>query len=178
MFLVLSVCVLVLVLRGEAQDHQASLWRGNDRSGRCQYTFTVPSPSEASCPQLGASEVEGLKARLGVLEALLTQLTGKHTLSPGGHRDTGGHAELLEALNRAVGEKNRLQGEKERLDRELGGLQRRMEDMRRETERLRSRQCPPQTPVVQSSSSQQDRNPVRPAAETLESGQRGSTSCF
>ncbi|CAF90886.1 unnamed protein product [Tetraodon nigroviridis] len=30
------------------------MWRGNDRAGRCLYTFTVPSPVEASCPQAGA----------------------------------------------------------------------------------------------------------------------------
>lgn len=169
MFLVLSVCVLGLLLPGDAQDHQASLWRGNDRSGGCQYTFTVPSPTEASCPQLGPSEVEGLKARLSVLEALVAQLSRQDPQSPGGHRGTGvrGHAELQEALNRAEGEKNLLQVEKQRLERELGGVQHRMEDMRREMERLRSRQCPPQTPGVQTGSSQQDRNPVRPAAGEL-----------
>ncbi|XP_017284340.1 myocilin [Kryptolebias marmoratus] len=165
MFFLVSLCVFGLLLRGDAQD-RASLWRGNDRSGRCQYTFTVPSPAEASCPQVGPPEVEGLKARLGVLEALVAQLSGRDDQSPGGHGSTGvrGHAELQEALNRALGERNLLQGEKERLERELQGLQRRVEEMRRETERLRNRPCPPQIPVVQSSSSQQDRNPIRPAA--------------
>lgn len=163
MLLVLSLCMFDLLLRGDAQD-RASLWRGNDRGGRCQYTFTVPSPTEVSCPQVGAPEVEGLKARLGVLEALVSKLSGKDAHLPGAHWGTGvrSPSELQEALNQVMGERNLLQGEKERLERELEVLQRRMEEMRRETERLRNRPCPPHTPMVQAS--QQDRNPVRPAA--------------
>lgn len=158
MFLLLSLCLCSLLLRGDAQD-RASLWRGNDRSGRCQYSFTVPSPVEASCPQMGGPELEGLKARLGLLEVLVARLTGGDAQPQGGHQAAGARAqaELQEALNRATGERNLLQGEKERLEREMGELQRRMEEMRRETERLRNRPCPPQTPVVPPS-------PVRPAA--------------
>lgn len=146
MFLLLCVCVCGLLLGGDAQD-RAALWRGNDRSGRCQYTFTVPSPAESSCPQTAGPEVENLKARLNLLEVLVSRLTAAET---GGPQTTGARAQsgLQEALNRAVGERNLLQGEKERLEREFGALQRRMEEMRREMERLRAKPCPPQTPVV------------------------------
>ncbi|XP_077390349.1 myocilin [Festucalex cinctus] len=142
MFLLLSMCLLgLLAPRGDAQE-RAALWRGNDRSGRCQYTFTVASPAEASCPQAGGPEVEAVKTRLSVLEALVSRLTGG---DPG---PSAADARLQEALNRAVGERNLLQGEKERLERELGSFQRRLEEMQRETERLRSRPCPPQTPAL------------------------------
>lgn len=145
MFLLLSLCVCGLLLGGDAQD-RAALWRGNDRSGRCQYTFTVPSPVESSCSQTGGPEMENLKARLNLLEVLVSRLTGGET---GGPQTAGARAQsdLQEALNRAMGERNLLQGEKERLERELGALQHRMEEMRRETERLRNKPCPPQTMV-------------------------------
>lgn len=161
MFLLLSLCLCGLLLRGDAQD-RAALWKGNDRGGRCQYTFSVPSPVEASCPQTGGPEVEGLKTRLNLLEVLVSRLTGGQTGSPQG---TGAkaQAELQEALNRAVGERNLLRGEKERLEKELEGLQRRMEDMRRETEKLRNKPCPPQTPMVPPSTPLQDSGLMRPA---------------
>ncbi|XP_062306744.1 myocilin [Osmerus eperlanus] len=143
MFLLLCVCLSAALLDSDAQD-RASLWRANDRSGRCQYTFTVPSPSEASCPQpapAGGPEMEGLKARLSLLEVLVARLTGGETTGvPGGPASQTG---LQEALAVAVGERSLLQGEKERLEREVEAMQRRVEDISRETERLRSR-CPSQ----------------------------------
>lgn len=161
MFLLLSLCVSGLLLNADAQE-RASLWRGNDRAGRCQYTFSVPSPVESSCPQTGGPEMEGLKARLGMLEVLVARLTGGETVAP---QRAGARAqtELQEALNRATGERNLLQGEKERLERELMGLQGRMEEMRKETERLRNRPCPPLIPVVQPSPSLQGGGLMRPA---------------
>lgn len=166
MFLLLSMCMCTLLLGGSAQD-RASLWRGNDRSGRCQYTFSVPSPTEASCPQSGGPELEGLKARLGLLEVLVSRLTGGETGVPGAGAGTVSQSsqssQLQQALNQAVGERNLLRGEKERLERELEGLQRRMEEMRRETERLRNRPCPPQPPMVPPSSPLQDSSLMRPA---------------
>ncbi|XP_058495471.1 myocilin [Solea solea] len=161
MISLLLMCVFGLLLRGDAQD-RASLWRGNDQSGRCQYTFTVPSPVESNCPQTGGHEMEGLKARLGMLEVLVSRLTGGQT---GGPQAVGARAqsELQEALNRAMGERNLLQGEKERLERELGGLQHRMAEMRREMEKLRNRPCPPQTPIVSPNPSVQNSGPARPA---------------
>ncbi|XP_040897111.1 myocilin isoform X2 [Toxotes jaculatrix] len=164
MFLLLTLCLCGLLLRGDAQD-RASLWRGNDRSGRCQYTFTVPSPMESSCPQTGGPEMESLKARLSLLEVLVSQLTGGDA---GGPQASGARAqaELQEALTRAMGERNLLQGEKERLERELEGLQRRMEEMRRETEKLRNKPCPPQTPMVPPSPSLQNSGLMRPAGDS------------
>ncbi|XP_075943566.1 myocilin isoform X1 [Anarhichas minor] len=174
MFLLLSLCMCGLLLQGDAQD-RAALWRGNDRSGRCQYTFTVPSPVEASCPQTGGPEVEGLKARLSLLEVLVSRLTGGDT---GGPQGAGAAARpgLQEALDRATGERNLLRGEKERLEQELQGLQRRMEEMRRETERLRSRPCPPQTPMVPPSPPLQDSGLTRPAGGSNPNRQGDSSS--
>lgn len=105
--------------------------------------------------------MEGLKARLSLLEALVSTLTGGDAVGPQvtgvrGRPESG----LQEALNQAVAEKNLLQGEKERLERELGGLQRRMEEMRRETEKLRNKPCPPQNPMV----------PPRPSPSLQNSG--------
>ncbi|XP_049444162.1 myocilin isoform X2 [Epinephelus fuscoguttatus] len=166
MFLLLSLCMCGLLLQGDAQD-RAALWRGNDRSGRCQYTFTVPSPVEASCPQTGGPEMEGLKARLSLLEALVSRLTGGDTAgSQGAGAGARAQSGLQEALNRVTGERNLLQGAKERLEKELEGLQRRMEEMRRETERLRNRPCPPQTPVVPPSPPLQDSGLTRPAGDS------------
>ncbi|XP_036970320.1 myocilin [Acanthopagrus latus] len=161
MFLLLSLCMSGLLLHADAQE-RASLWRGNDRGGRCHYTFTVPSPVESSCPQSGGPEMEGLKARLSMLEVLVARLTRGETVAP---QRAGARAqsELQEALNRATDERNLLQGETERLERELLGLQGRMEEMRKETERLRNRPCPPQTPVVQPSPSLQGGGLMRPA---------------
>ncbi|KAI9547810.1 hypothetical protein NQZ68_015076 [Dissostichus eleginoides] len=161
MLVLLLLCTSGLLLRGDAQD-RAALWRGNDRSGRCQYTFSVPSPTEASCPQTGGPEVEGLKARLSLLEVLVSRLTGGDTGGPQG-ATARVQTELHQSLNRVTGERNLLQGEKERLEQELEGLQRRMEEMRRETERLRNKPCPLQTPAVPPSPPLQDSGLTRPA---------------
>ncbi|XP_008405575.1 myocilin [Poecilia reticulata] len=157
MFFLSWLCICGLLLRGDAQD-RASLWRGNDRSGRCQYTFTVPSPAEATCPQAGGPELDGLKARLGVLEALVAQLGVRDVQLRGGQQGAAARPqpELQEALNRVVSERNLLQGEKEKLQRELDTLKLRMEEMRRETERLRSRPCLSQSPVAAATATQQD----------------------
>ncbi|XP_048214279.1 myocilin isoform X2 [Perognathus longimembris pacificus] len=68
----------------------AQLRKANDRSGRCQYTFTVASPNEASCPEQGQAmlaiqdlqrdsstqrtDLDAAKARLSSLENLLHRL--------------------------------------------------------------------------------------------------------
>ncbi|KAM6963236.1 myocilin [Aplochiton taeniatus] len=151
MFLLLCVCVCTLLLGGEAQD-RATLLRGNDRSGRCQYTFTVPSPAESSCPQTGGPEMEGLKARLSLLEVLVARLTGRE-MGAGGAGSGPQLTGLQEALAQARGEKSLLQGEKERLQQDMEGLQRRVEEMRRETEKLRNKPCPQQVPMMSPPSS-------------------------
>uniref|UniRef100_A0A8C7TFB7 Myocilin n=1 Tax=Oncorhynchus mykiss TaxID=8022 RepID=A0A8C7TFB7_ONCMY len=155
MWLLLNVCVFCLLQYGEGQD-RATLWRGNDRSGHCQYTFTVPSPSETSCPPTasGGPEMEGLKTRLSLLEVLVARLTGGETRDPG--LGAGSQAGLQEALTQAMGDRSLLQGEKEHLERDVEGLQRRVEEMRRETERLKSRPCYPQSPLVPPSVPLQD----------------------
>ncbi|XP_071262333.1 myocilin-like [Salvelinus alpinus] len=155
MWLLLSVCVFCLLQYGEGQD-RATLWRGNDRSGHCQYTFTVPSPSESSCPPTasGGPEMEGLKTRLSLLEVLVARLTGGETRGPG--LGAGTQAGLQEALTQAMGERSLLQGEKEHLERDVEGLQRRVEEMKRETESLKSRPCYPQAPLVPPSVPLQD----------------------
>nr|XP_048276993.1 myocilin [Myodes glareolus] len=69
----------------------AQLRKANDRSGRCQYTFTVASPTESSCPgedqamsaiqdlqrdsSVQHAELVSAKARLSSLESLLHQLS-------------------------------------------------------------------------------------------------------
>lgn len=98
--------------------------------------------------------MEGLKARLSLLEVLVARLTGGEIGGPG--------AGLQEALTQAMGERILLQGEKERLERDVEGLQRRMEEMRRETERLQSRPCYPQPPLLPPSIPLQDSG-LRPA---------------
>lgn len=109
--------------------------------------------------------MEGLKARLSLLEVMVSRLSGGDTVPPGGRQAAGAKAqpELQEALNQAVGERNLLRGEKERLEREVEGLQRRVEEMRRETESLRNKPCPNQTPAVPLGPAVQDRAPVRPS---------------
>lgn len=161
MFLLPLLCICGLLLRGAAQE-RAAMWRGNDRGGRCLYTFAVPSPVEASCPQTAGPEVEGLKARLSVLEAMVSQLIGGGERNPQRAGATS-QPELQEALNRAVGERNLLQGEKRRLEQEMERLQRLMEEMRRETQRLKDRQCPPQTPAAPPVPSLQGSGLLRPA---------------
>ncbi|CAL8270254.1 unnamed protein product [Arctogadus glacialis] len=156
MLMLLSMCVCTLLLGSQAQD-RASMWRGNDRSGLCQYSFTVASPGEASCPQ-GASgpELEGLKTRLGLLEALVSRLAAGDAGS--GSTSSGSEPGLRDVLDQAVGERNLLRGEKQLLEGELEALQRRMEDMRKEMENLGNRPCPPQrtpqtlNPALQDSS--------------------------
>ncbi|XP_061594041.1 myocilin [Cololabis saira] len=166
MFLLLFLSVCGLLLRGDAQD-RASVWRGNDRSGRCHYSFTVPSPTEASCPQVGGPELDGLKARLSLLEVQVSRLSGGQAQPSGGQQGAGAKApsQLQEELNQALGERSLLRGEKQRLERELEGLQRRMEEMRTETERLRNKPCPAQTPVIpQVIPRFQEKDLMRPAA--------------
>ncbi|XP_053894066.1 myocilin isoform X2 [Malaclemys terrapin pileata] len=149
------------------------LRRANDRNGRCIYSFAVPSPNEASCPELGQatsairelqresnmqrSELESAKARLSLLENLVTQL--HMALGTGG--SSASAAELqreldrlrmeraqqesqisrLEAAYSTLGqEKSFLEEEKRRLEQEKAELGRRLESNTQETARLRASQ--------------------------------------
>lgn len=142
------LCVSCLLLGAQGQE-RATMWRGNDRSGRCQYTFSVSSPTEASCPtQAGGAEMETLRSRLSLLEALVTRLAGgevgaRGATGPGAVTPQQQHHQqgLQEAYRQAMGEKTQLQREKEQLDRQVQELQRRLEESQQEAERLRSRPC-------------------------------------
>ncbi|XP_056620507.1 myocilin isoform X2 [Triplophysa dalaica] len=145
MWFLTTLCVSCLLMGTQAQS-SASFRRSNDRNGRCQYSFTVDSPTEASCPSPGSSpEMESLKSRLGLLEALVTRLAGGEAV-PKFSESSGSPSGIQDAYNQAVEEKAQLQREKQRLDRQVQDLQRRMEEIRQETERLRNKPCTPQSP--------------------------------
>nr|XP_003474782.1 myocilin [Cavia porcellus] len=88
----------------------AQLRKANDRSGRCQYTFSVASPNESSCPEPGQAmsaiqdlqrdsssqraELESTKARLSSLESLLQRLNLDQAAGP---------QEAQEGLQRELG---------------------------------------------------------------------------
>lgn len=129
------------LLIGTQAQNTATFSRGNDRNRRCQYTFTVDSPTEASCPATASSaEMEALKSRMGLLEALVSRLTGGETSG------TEAQVGLRTAYNQVTGERDRLQQEKTKLTQQVGQLQQTMEELQREVERLRSRPCPQQPP--------------------------------
>lgn len=130
------VWISSLLVSAQAQG-TASLWKGNDRSGRCQYSFIVDSPKEANCPSAGTGpEMDALKARLGLLEVLVARLAGGE--APG----TVAGAGLQEAHNQAMREKTQLQREKDRLAQQVDDLQKRVAELQKEAEKLRSRPCP------------------------------------
>lgn len=140
MWLLAIMWISSLAVGTQAQN-TASFSRGNDRNRRCQYTFTVDSPTEASCPAAASSaELEALKSRLGLVEALITRLTGGETT--GTETQTG----LRSAYTQVTGERDRLQQENTRLAQQVEQLQQRLEELQREAERLRSRPCTQQPP--------------------------------
>uniref|UniRef100_A0A8C0J3Z0 Myocilin n=1 Tax=Chelonoidis abingdonii TaxID=106734 RepID=A0A8C0J3Z0_CHEAB len=149
------------------------LRRANDRNGRCIYSFAVPSPNEASCPEMGQatsairelqresnvqrSELESAKARLSLLENLVTQL--HVVLGAGGSPDSAvelqreldrlkteraqqeSQISRLEAAYSTLGqEKSFLEEEKRRLEQEKAELGRRLESSTQEIARLRASQ--------------------------------------
>ncbi|TRY77641.1 hypothetical protein DNTS_005789 [Danionella cerebrum] len=135
-------CLLI----GTQAQSSPSFHRGNTGSGRCQYTFTVDSPAEASCPSAGSNpEMEALKSRLGLLEALVASLVGGEAMQ-GSPKGSASQSGLQDSYNQVMKEKAQLQKEKQRLDRQVQDLQQRMEELRQEAEKLRSRPCAQQTP--------------------------------
>lgn len=105
----------------------AQLRKANDQSGRCQYTFTVASPNESSCPgedqamsalirdlqkdsRSQQADLESTKARLSSLENLLHQLT----------------------LGRAVGTQEAREG----LQGQLGALRRERDQLQTQTREI------------------------------------------
>ena len=162
MFLLLSLCLCGLLQPGDAQN-RAALWRANDPSGRCQYTFTVPSPVESSCPQTGGPELEVVKARLNVLESLVSRLTSEGDAGDSQRATAEAQAHLQESLVQAVEEKNLLHDENRRLAQEMQRLLNKMEEVKMENENLKSQPCPHQIPVVPPSPSLPGSVPMRPA---------------
>ena len=130
MWVRLAVFACWLVLGGQGQD-RASFRRSGDHNGRCQYTFTVHSPVESSCPSsIGGPEAENLSARLTLLEAVVSRVLGAEGLT--------------EAAREAadVQETRRLIQDKEQLDRQVQELRRWVEELTMETEKLREKPCP------------------------------------
>ncbi|XP_029110596.1 myocilin-like [Scleropages formosus] len=140
MWLQVAMFVTCLALGTQGQD-RATLLRTNNRDGRCQYTFTVDSPLEASCPApAGGPKLSALESRLALLEAQVSRLVA-------GQAGAGAaSAGLQEAYSQAMREKVQLQRDKDRLDRLTQDLQRRLEELRQENERLQARPCPPHLP--------------------------------
>ncbi|XP_043818785.1 myocilin [Dromiciops gliroides] len=146
----------------------ANLKKANDRTGRCLYTFTVPSPNESSCPGSGEgnptiqelqrdssaqrSELEATKIRLSVLESLVKQLGGEDTVSlmPPAVQEMQRELDNLRQektslesdYNNFLQEKASLEKEKRQLEHENRNLARRLASSRREMEMLRLGQCP------------------------------------
>ncbi|XP_072504736.1 myocilin [Notamacropus eugenii] len=163
-----SQLLLLGCLAWGALGRTASLRRGNDRNGRCLYTFTVPSPSESSCPgsdevnsaiqelqrdsNAQQSELEAAKIRLSVLETLVKQLGGEETpgLTPPAVQEMERELDKLRREktnlesdhNRFLQEKATLEKEKMQLENENRNLARRLANSRREMEMLRLGQCP------------------------------------
>ncbi|XP_006017808.1 myocilin isoform X2 [Alligator sinensis] len=180
----LVACLLLsLSLLQGALGSTVHLRRANDRHGRCTYSFTVPSPHEASCPgsdqampaildlqresNMQRSELESAKARLSLLESLVTQ----------SHAMEDSSASTVESLQRQLASlrmettqqksqasrmetayrdllrnKSSLEEEKRHLEREKEELERRLENSSQEITQLRANQCPQvrDTPVPDS----------------------------
>ncbi|XP_075396591.1 myocilin [Tenrec ecaudatus] len=95
-----QLLLLLAYVPWSAGARTAQLLKANDQSGRCQYTFSVASSHESSCPEPGQAmsaiqdlqrdssaqraDLEAAKVRLNSLENLLQQLTGAQ---PAGTQD-------------------------------------------------------------------------------------------
>ncbi|KAI5622173.1 myocilin precursor, partial [Silurus asotus] len=119
--------LVVFMVHVQGQD-RASFRRSGDRYGRCQYTFSVDSPVESSCP--GTMETENLSARITLLEAVVSRVLGAETLT-----------ETLRTPGE-MDEMRQLLQEKEQLDVQVKELQRQVEELTMETEKLREKPCP------------------------------------
>ncbi|XP_010850342.1 PREDICTED: myocilin isoform X2 [Bison bison bison] len=141
--------LLLACLLGGVGARTAQFQKANDRSGRCQYTFNVASPSESSCPEQGqamlaiqdlqrdSSEqratLESTKARLSSLEALLHRLTSGQ---PAGPLETQqGLQRELEALRR---EREQLETQTQELESAYSNLVRDKSALEEEKRRLQA----------------------------------------
>ncbi|XP_040000383.1 myocilin-like [Xiphias gladius] len=137
------LCLSCLTLSSQSQgEDQASLHLSNDPTGRCQYTFTVASPGESTCPGSSVKPVmDGVLPRLTLLEALVSRLIGGSDGGTGTGIKSDGEEGLQEAYAQATGERNQLQQDKERLNRQIQELQRRVSELSQEAESLRQKPC-------------------------------------
>lgn len=126
----------------------AQLRKDNDRSGRCQYTFSVASPNESSCPEQGQAmatiqelqrdsrdqraDLESAKARLSSLEGLLHQLTLDKAAGPRGTQE--GLQRELDTLRR---ERAQLETHTRELETAYGNLLQDKAALEEEKRRLR-----------------------------------------
>ncbi|XP_012861150.1 myocilin [Echinops telfairi] len=159
--------LLLACVAWSAGARAAQLRKANDRSGRCQYTFSVASPHESSCPEPGQAmsaiqdlqrdssaqraDLEAAKVRLNSLENLLQQLT---RAQPAGIQDPAQemqrelgtlrseHDQLETAHSNLLRDKSVLEEEKRHLRQENEDLVRRLETSRQEVASLRRSQCP------------------------------------
>uniref|UniRef100_A0A670HQY9 Myocilin n=1 Tax=Podarcis muralis TaxID=64176 RepID=A0A670HQY9_PODMU len=160
----------------EAVGSTARLHKANNQDGRCIYSFTVPSANEASCTDPGEVmaiirdlqresnsqhlELESSKARLSLLETLVSQLHGNQAARSSSssvvsllqkeveslkreqaQRDTQ-VSRLEYTISNLLQDKSDLQEDKKWLEEERNELGRRLENTMREVERLRASQCP------------------------------------
>ncbi|XP_042781216.1 myocilin [Panthera leo] len=126
----------------------AQLRKANDRSGRCQYTFSVASPNESSCPEQGQAmsaiqdlqrdssaqraDLESTKARLSSLEGLVHQLTLDEAAGPSATQE--GLQRELGALRR---EREQLESQNRELEASYSNLLRDKSALEEEKRRLR-----------------------------------------
>ncbi|MEQ2207988.1 hypothetical protein XENOCAPTIV_022497 [Xenoophorus captivus] len=135
------LCLSCLAVFSHSQ-HQASLSRSNDPTGRCVYTFEVISPQETSCTGNSTkSEMDEVLTRLTLLEAMVSQLIagGGSGTGTGGLRYNDEY--LQEAYAQVTRERNQLQLEQERLKTQVQKLQSTLAELSLEAERLRQRPC-------------------------------------
>ncbi|GAA6073329.1 myocilin-like [Tachysurus ichikawai] len=123
-FMLFAFCLLVDVL---GQD-RVSFRRTDDRYGRCQYTFTVDSPVESSCPS--TMEAENLSARVTLLEAVVSRVLGAEA-APETARTPAETEEIRQLLL-----------DKDQMDGQVKVLQRQVEELTIEMEKLREKPCP------------------------------------
>ncbi|XP_008054441.2 myocilin [Carlito syrichta] len=162
--------LLLACLAWDVGARTAQLRKANDRAGRCQYTFSVASPNESSCPGEGQAlaaihdlqrdsstqrtDLEAAKARLSSLESLLHRLSLGQAAGDqeGLQRELGAlrrerdqletqARELEAAYGNLLRDKSVLEEERKRLGQENEDLARRLESSSQEVARLRRGQC-------------------------------------
>jgi len=142
MWLQVSLLCLSCLTQAQQAEDRASLRRSNDHTGRCHYSFTVPSPEESSCS--GGSmkpEMDGVSSRLTLLEALVSRLLAGEDGGAGTGERAKGEEGVREAYSQVTRERNQLQQDKERLSRQVQELQRRLAELSQEAETLSQRPC-------------------------------------